>query len=339
MGLPVVSGLRAWQMALAGPPIYWYFSLYYILLSGYTESIVRILLIFLSLILSVAWGFLLNDLFDRKSDKMGPKGGRERGHELSLKMLSALVILTGGLSWLIVLVLGGNHVYKLVLLSGYVLSVLYSVPPVKLKARTYLGFIADSVMERPIPILVLFTFMGSFGFEMILFPILAELTWSVFKHQAADYDEDAAANVRTLAVAFGRDLSFKIVYKFLNPISVISVLVLIGIAWLRIPSLKAPLTIITVIIMIGVIASFLVGRSGGLSIYATVTDPPYIMFLNVAYKLLLLPVVSLWLALARFEYVPLVILLGLSLIPHIKYYARLGPMFLRALVSAQRSIN
>ena len=38
----------------------------------------------------------------------------------------------------------------------------------------------------------------------VLLPVLMELTWSVFKHQAADVREDIAANVITFAASLGR---------------------------------------------------------------------------------------------------------------------------------------
>ena len=320
-------------MAAAGPAVYWYFSLFYVLLiTGFSREVWPLFALFIALVLSAAWGFLLNDLFDRYTDITAGRSPEERGHLLSVKILTVLVVGTAAVSWGIVFALGGNVIYRLILLTAYVLSVLYSTPPIKLKHRALSGLLADSLMERPLPILVIFTFAGYYGWETFLFPLLTELAWSVFKHQADDYESDVRANVRTLAVALGRDLTYKIVYNVLNPLSVASVVILALITWLKIPGIGWIFLPALGILIGGVIVSLVLYRKGLLRNYTTTTDPPYIMFLNMAYRVILLPSLAIAILTMRPAYYPFMILLAISLAPHLKYYRVLVPVIVRDLL-------
>ena len=322
-------------MAVAGPAVYWYFSLFYVLaITGFGSRVLQILLVFLALILSAAWGFLLNDLFDRYADSIAGRTPEERGHTLSMKTLGGVVVMTAGLSWGLIFAAGGNLTYKLVLAAAYILSFLYSVPPIKLKSRAFLGFLADSLMERPLPILVIFASVGYYGIETILFPILTELIRSVFKHQADDYEKDALANVRTFAVSLGRDLTHKIVFNVLNPLSVLATLAFGVVAWINLPSLRWIVFPIILVMAVGVLLSLLLQRQGLLRSYTTLTDPPYIMFLSMAYKVLLLPALAFGILILKQEFYPLMILLAISLAPHLKYYGGLIPIITRDFLKA-----
>ena len=82
-GFSVVS-LRAWKLAIAGPAVYWYFPIFFVLLSTSTAvSPAGISALFVVMMLSAAWGFLLNDLFDRDIDSVEGRSDSSHGHTLS----------------------------------------------------------------------------------------------------------------------------------------------------------------------------------------------------------------------------------------------------------------
>jgi hypothetical protein len=312
--LSSIVELRAWKLALAGPSVYWYFPIFYVLLS--TQPHVNpfgLTALFVVLMLSASWGFLLNDLADREADAKGGRADSLHGHGLSRRTMWALVLLTAGGSWLIVFLIGGGYVFKVVLAIDYLIGTMYSVRPMKLKVRKIWGFVANSVMERPLPILVFLTYMNYYTPLTILFPVLMELSWSVFKHQAADVKEDLSANVMTFAASLGEKLSNRIVQNFLNPLSVLSLLFLVALAWLSIPDMRLLLALTFLLIGAVILVAFVAERRGRLNVYVTPTDPPYIIALNLSYRYVLLVVMAYGIITLRGDYYPLTILLAITL--------------------------
>jgi hypothetical protein len=288
-----IVGLRAWKLALVGPAPYWYFPIFYALLSTHTGvSPLGLTGLVVAMMLSAAWGFLLNDLADRDADARSGRADALHGHGLSRGTMWALILLTAAVSWAIVFLIGGGLVFKIVLAINYLVGTLYSVPPVKFKVRRFWGFLANSVMERPLPILVFLAYMHYYTLATILLPVLMELTWSVFKHQAADVKEDISANVITFAASLGEKLSTDIVRKVLNPLSVLSLLFLIAMAWSAIDALRPLLLAAFLITSFAILVAYIGERVGKLTVYITPTDPPYIIALNLSYRYVVLPVMA-----------------------------------------------
>ena len=98
----------------------------------------------------------------------------------------------------------------------------------------------------------------------------------------ADVEGDAGAGVATYAVALGRDASYRIVRDFLNPASVASLLLLPALASAAIPQLGLPLAMAFLAVLCGVLLASVAERRGRVTVHFTPTDPPYIIFLNLA---------------------------------------------------------
>lgn len=313
--------LRAWKLAIAGPSVYWYFPIFYALLTT-TQNVnpIGLVALLVVMMISASWGFLLNDLFDREADSRSGRADVIHGHTLKESTMKLLIISTAVLSWVVVFLIGGNYVFKIVLALDYLIGTLYSLPPIKLKIRRSWGFLANSLMERPLPILVFLSYMNYFNVYTILLPIMMELTWSVFKHQTADVRQDIEAHVNTFAAYLGENLSTNIVKFFLNPLSVFSLLFLNLIGILNINALVLPLELVILMTSIGVIMAFFAERAGAVTTYITPTDPPYIMFLNLSYKFLLLPVMAYGVLRFDSSYYPLFLLLMATLMFHAYAY-------------------
>lgn len=312
--LASIANLRAWKLALAGPALYWYFPVFYVLLATRPQvNSIGLTALFVVLMLSASWGFLLNDLADREADSRSGRADALHGHGLSMKAMWALVLSTAACSWVIVFLIGGGYVFKAILAIDYLIATLYSVRPVKLKVRRFWGFLANSLMERPLPILVLLAYMNYYTALTVLFPVLMELTWSVFKHQAADAKEDIAANVITFAASLGEERSNAIVRKALNPISVLSILLLVALASYAIAYLRPLLLAAFLITAFAIFVAYVGERSGRLTIYVTPTDPPYIIALNLSYRYVVLPCMAYGVVVYRAPYFPLLILLAIAL--------------------------
>ena len=336
-GLSSLLGLRAWKLALAGPSVFWFFPVFFVVLSSSPAaplpggpSPIGLAGVMVALMISASWGFLLNDLFDREADSAGGRSDDLHGHGLGTGTLWGLIVATASASWVLIFLSGGGYAYKVILAFNYLVAILYSVPPVKLKVRGFWGFLANSLMERPLPIIVLLAYMEYFTAFTVVLPLLMEATWSVFKHQAADIGDDVQAGVRTFAVRLGKGTSERIVMEFLNPLSVVSLLALVSITVAEVPSLYLPLSAALVAMVAGVGASYAAERSGRLTFKATPTDPPYIMFLNFSYRYLLLPVLAAGVMYSRPEYYPVNLLLVLTLVYVAPGYLKIGRKLLRA---------
>jgi 4-hydroxybenzoate polyprenyltransferase len=312
--LASVLGLRAWKLALAGPALYWYFPVFFALLSSSTGvSPLGLAALMVVMMVSAAWGFLVNDLADRAADSRSGRADALHGHGLGSRAMLALILATAGASWVVVFLIGGGYVFKVVLAVDYAIAVLYSVQPPKLKVRRFWGFLANSLMERPLPILVFLTYMNYYTYATVALPVLMELTWSVFKHQTADIRGDIGAGVNTFAASLGESLSMRIVMGFLNPLSVASLLSLLAIAWLGARDLRLPIEGAFAVTTLAILSSYLGERRGRLTTYITPTDPPYIIALNLCYRYVVLPVLAYGVLVDRGAYALLVLLLAISL--------------------------
>ncbi|HZW55670.1 MAG TPA: UbiA family prenyltransferase [Nitrososphaerales archaeon] len=322
--LASVVRLRAWKLALAGPSVYWYFPIFFVLLSTNSSRVnpYGTAALFVVMMVSASWGFILNDFMDREADAKSGRADDIHGHGLSASTMKMLIISTAVISWAVVFFIGGGVVFKVVLAINYAFGAAYSIPPLKLKVRRFWGFFANSVMERPLPILVFLTYLNYYTIWTIVLPILMEACWSVFKHQAADVREDTEAGVTTFAVHLGERLSMRIVNYFLNPLSFFSLLFLTGISILYTPNLQTPLAICFALTLIGSFAALVGEHAGRLKTYITPTDPPYIMFLNLSYRFLLLPVLAYGAVSMRAEYFPLIIILAGTLAYHAFAYSK-----------------
>jgi 4-hydroxybenzoate polyprenyltransferase len=312
--LTSIVRLRAWKLALLGPAPYWFFPIFYVLLSTDARaSALGLTLLVVAIMLSASWGFLLNDLADRDADALSGRADELHGHGLSKDAMWALILLTAAVSWVIVFLIGGGWVFKGVLAFDYFVAAIYSMKPLKLKVRKLWGFLANSVMERPLPILVFLAYMHYYTAATVILPVLMELTWSVFKHQAADVKEDIAANVITFAASLGEKLSTAIVRKVLNPVSVFSLLLLEAMAWSAIAYLRPLLLASILITALAILAAYLGELRGRLTVYITPTDPPYIIALNVSYRYVVLLAMAYGVLAYRAQYFPLLVLLAITL--------------------------
>jgi len=300
-----------------------YFTIFYLEFKT-KESVgpIQLLLLVFSLWCYLSYIVLLNDLCDRKLDAAVGKATIERGHGLSISQLVIiLVLLVSVSSSVIFFELRGSNIFDLLWLTSYVVGTIYSLPPVNLKKRGFLGFLADSLIEKPLPILIIFSFFNYYGFEIILFPFIGELLDSVFKHQAHDYDIDVKEGARTFAVSLGKSVSNSSVKYLFNPLDSLMVLLAYLLVIWQIPQVREVTSLFLLAIILGITILLLKSRSsifkpGMLSwIDPRLEDPPYIFFFNCAFELLLLPILGIGLVIQNPSYLPILILSIISIVP------------------------
>lgn len=320
--LSSIPRLRAWRLALSGPMLFSYFSLLYLLLvSPSGTSLTSTLVLVVALYLYFANGFLMNDYADRENDIAAGAFSAERGHLLPRRALALLVLLTFGLGATTVLVLQKGIVFDLIWALAYLLSWMYSTPPAALKRRGFSGAACDSLIERPLPILAIFAFFSYYGLETFLFPLLAELTWSVFKHQVADFDLDVKAGLRTFAIALGKRRSERLLNYLFNPMGAVSLYVLLILTYERVPPARLGMVAAGILLSAGLFVATALRKS--IAFRATPTDPPFVMVVNVAYKFLVLPLMAAYVLLLQPGFSLIAVIVAVSLAPHLTEYAKM----------------
>ena len=329
-----VVKLRAlWVGIIALPIQVCYFSIFYLgFKTGTPTNSVNLLFLILALWCYLSYIVLLNDLADRKADAAVGKATIERGHTLSPAFLGILLaLLVGTSTGVILLELHGDIVFDLLWLIAYVMGTLYSIPPVSLKNRGLAGFLTDSVIEKPLPILIIFAYFNYYGFEIILFPLIGELLDSVFKHQAHDYDIDVKEGLRTFAVELGKRVSDLLVKYLFDPLDALVVMLAFAVVISQIPGIRSITSLVFLLIVLGLAAVFFksrksIFRKGALSwIDPRLEDhTTYTLFLNAGFQLLLLPILGVGLATRNLNYLPLLVLLLIAILPHWLFMTKVG---------------
>ena len=280
----------------------------------------QLLLLVLSLWCYLSYIVLINDVADRKVDAAAGKATIGRGHSVRRGYLIAvLVVLVLIGSFVNFVELHGNIVFDFVWFLAYVLGTLYSLPPFSLKERGVLGFLADSLIEKPLPILVVFSYFNYFGPEVVLFPIIGEMLDSIFKHQAHDYDIDVKEGIRTFAVVLGKKTSDALVKKILYPLNAASVVLAFLFVIFEIQGLAQIAGYFLAFIVVALVLIFLrlgklIFQQGTLSwIERRIKDPLYTFLLNSGYLLFLLPVIGFDLAFKDSSFIPILVLSLISI--------------------------
>lgn len=327
--LKSVLVLRAWRVGIIALPIQvCYFVVFYLgLRTGKTFAVGTLLLLVLSLWLYLAYIVLVNDYADRAVDAAVGKGTPERGHGLSPDAVRAILVAVLAASALAVISIRGGVVFDALWVVAFALGTAYSLPPFSLKERGAAGLIADSMIEKPLPVLIVFAFFEYYGPEVLIFPVLGELLDAVFKHQARDHDIDVKEGVKTFAVRLGKPLSDSVV-EATHRADVFMVVVAFATVILEIPEVRtaAALWLAALLLLFCLAAVRFRGflfhpMSAQWSAPARWDDPPFVVLFNSGFQALLTPTLGFALVLLRPSFLPILVLFLISLAPYIFAYA------------------
>ena len=212
--------LRAWKAALFSVNIHVCFlAIFYLLLvTTLSLKLWNILTLLIVIALYQAYMYLINDFYDTESDKI--VGKKRALHELSkLQIISLLsVIPLAGL--IIVLFFAYDILFIIEYLFMYFLATFYSAPPTRYKGRGWSGIVCDSVIEKALPVLLVFTYFNHFQIDTLLFFILMVIIqlFTIIQHQIEDYDGDFKTDINTLVVEIGKDKAKKMLDEYIFPI-------------------------------------------------------------------------------------------------------------------------
>lgn len=196
------------------------------------NSILHILLAYITLFGIAALGYFINDWADINSDKKAGKHNKLGEYSLLVKILILLFLLVISFGPWFYLPLDK---YSLILIAVEILLfVLYSLPPFRLKVRGFLGVICDALYAYVVPsVLASYTFYLLGGATYLMFYTFLSflIQWllcigirGILLHQLQDYSNDILSNTKTFTTMKGVDKVRNIIQIFL-PIELIMMLV------------------------------------------------------------------------------------------------------------------
>ncbi|MDG1332098.1 MAG: glycosyltransferase [Crocinitomicaceae bacterium] len=178
----------------------------------------------------MGFGYLTNDLADRKKDALA---GKPNG----TANLSAISILLLIITFLAIAILPWLYLPKDII-SGYcivaelLLFVLYAFPPFRLKERGFLGVITDALYAHVVPgFLASWTFylVGDKTYEDFFYFIIALSVWqlisgirNIVSHHYKDYENDQSSGTKTFATKIGKEKTYSLLKRVFIPVEVVS---------------------------------------------------------------------------------------------------------------------
>jgi 1,4-dihydroxy-2-naphthoate octaprenyltransferase len=189
------------------------------------EGIGRVLALLASAIALAGYGYVVNDTADVDADRRAGKSNAMAKLPFAARLaVVAMFAALGAVPWLFISLEGP----ALAALAGiYLVPLLYSPPPVRLKERNVLGPLADATNAFLLPALftvALFAPLGSPTGPAAMM-IVGAVLWAVgfglraiLIHQIADAANDQASGTVTLVGRIGAPRAIKVMRAFLFPL-------------------------------------------------------------------------------------------------------------------------
>jgi len=288
--------------------------------------------------------FLINDLFDLPYDKAAGKSNPLESFSTQAILLLISLPLFAGVS---ILLLKASTMLGIVILLAFLLATAYSAPIVRLKARGLWGLLADSIMEKPITILVIYAYLIGINSDAIILAILSESLqmMTVLKQQIDDYEGDLRSGTRTFAVQVGKRFASKLHRDVFQPLNVAAIIAFSLFLLLRTGTSGLGVTLAWAVILIA--GSFLRiwstvdsnAWSQGIARFTKLAEFWYnskginfwLSYLNVNFEGVVTLVVGISLARTSLQYIPLLILFICSQFYYGGFYKVLLTVFLKAI--------
>jgi len=216
--------VRQWWFYKIPPPV----MLLTLLLSGRASAIdlllaLACLVIVIVLVCNVGYAF--NEQFDVEEDARIAKanvtarvGARHLWLVIALSAVGSLVV-----AYLAI----GASAFVLTLCALF-LPLAYSVPPLRLKERKWLGVLADAAAAHVYPALLCLLIAGQRTPYVSSAPLVVTIVlWSlvfglrgILTHQTVDDDLDRVAGLTSVVHEHGRDAIIKLILRFIVPIEI-----------------------------------------------------------------------------------------------------------------------
>ena len=313
--------LKAWRVAFFSVNIdVCYLSIFYLLLvTNFSRGLGGILVLLAVIMLYQAYMYLINDFFDMPEDKI--VGKKKAIYELKEWQIIALLVTLTLLNFSLVFVVIRNIVFSSIFSIAYFLATFYSAPPIKFKRKGWMGTTCDTLMEKPLPILLIFIYFNHFHFDTLLFfaVMLIVQLFSIIQHEIVDYEVDVKTNVNTLVVKIGKDRA-RVLNNYLFQIFFVFSFVLFGFTAIKIPIAGV---IIFILLAIGLAVLHKLIKEKKISdkdLSFHIPLPAYILFFYIFLYTIITSIFGLMVIIRSFGYLSLFLLFLLSQYFDVKNY-------------------
>lgn len=164
------------------------------------------LFLLVALVIGASYASVINNLCDQEEDQISGKANYFIGRSNIFIALALIGCILPGLivSGLLIQVPLALSIY----IGNWLLFTIYSLPPIRLKNRSFLGGLAIAVGESLVPqMLAIFLVTHNTGKPLSLIWLMAISIWSfasgfrsILWHQILDFENDHRAGIRTFAV-------------------------------------------------------------------------------------------------------------------------------------------
>jgi len=235
-----IIGLKAWKAWLdSNMHICLLAVVYSLILQAHGQhAIGGIFAILGALALYLAYMVLINDYFDMPYDKLS---GKDRTiYHLPKLMVCGLTIATIFLGYIITIVFVKQLVFLVIYTIAFLFATFYSAPPIRFKERGFLGVLCDAVMEKPLPVILIFSYFDYFTFDAWFFIVLCFIIQVevIIHHQILDYEADLMTQIKTFVIKISSASASLILNAYLRPLVALFILFFSVIALVKIPYLS-----------------------------------------------------------------------------------------------------
>jgi 4-hydroxybenzoate polyprenyltransferase len=170
------------------------------------------------------FGYILNELSDVIEDLAVRR--KNVSAALGARRLTVIAVLCAGIALALSAVAIGAGAVAITA-AALLLPLAYSVPPLRLKERKWLGIIADATAAHVYPALLCLMIAGQFAPRKNT-AATAVVAWSlafglrgILTHQVRDDDRDAAAGLATVVHDYGRERIMRVITYVIAPAEVL----------------------------------------------------------------------------------------------------------------------
>jgi len=198
------------------------------------------IIFFIAVVGIASSGHFINDLADINEDGLSGKENFASKMTFNQKMFSSVLLLVLSVApWFYLKV---DVLIVSLLLLQYILYIIYSFKPFRLKNRHFWGVLADALYGHIVPALVVLAVFSYYGINRNLFSLLNPFSFilviwlltkgmrNIMLHQIDDRKKDRHVRVNTFVVKFGSVFSLNLINRLILPLEFLSFVVLVFMA-------------------------------------------------------------------------------------------------------------
>lgn len=212
--------IQTWWSHLILPLTFWIYVVAYSRFGVGLEFAVFSVTIVLASTTLAGFGYLLNDWFDRNSDRRASKPNIFNFNFTIASVLFLVLSIATVISWG---ALQPSGITTLFLGGEVIVLVAYSCPPFRFKTKA-LGVVLDAMYSRVLPMLVVVSFGWVFNETLVLISV----GWmfivgirNIIIHQIEDFENDFHSGNETFVGRIGRKTAERWILRLLLPLEVI----------------------------------------------------------------------------------------------------------------------